>query len=398
VQTKAHENAPHDRAVPTPRRTRVLVVSHLYPASPEDTAGVFVREQVEAVAEHVDVTVVIGRYGIPTAHRTELSANLTTIEVPLPKLPARFAAAGVLRAVPAYRRAVEGVIADSLQPFDIVHAHFGAPDGIAAIGAARTFHLPCVVTMHGADYNRQLQYPVIGSMVGRRLATADRIIAVSPAIAEGMRARFGLDARRVPLLHNGYNERDVHFHDASRRRNLLFVGTLSERKNPEALVAAFAQVAPEFAADLVLVGDGPLRARLEDQVRKLGLVDRVHLAGQRPHWEIDEMLAEAVALVLPSSSEGMPIVVNEALASGTPVIASRLPGTEVQVTSDSMGRLVPAGDVNALAQALRVALGSTWDHAAIARQCGIPSWSEYAKTLEALYSEVLAKRRGNPVT
>ncbi len=366
----------------TPRRLRVLVVSHMYPRSETDTLGIFVREQVESLSVLADVSVVVGRYG-NLSDATSEQPHITQVSLPLRRgLPSVFRVAMAVR--PYYRKALR--VAEETGPYDIVHAHYGVPDAVVGVRLGRALGVPTVVTLHGSDFNRQFAFPFVGRAYSRQVAQADAIIGVSEAIATGMQQTHPSARGRVLHLANGYSSAEIHPHPIRCPRYLLFVGSLTPRKHPDVLLEAFARIADHTDLDLVLVGDGPMAGPLVSRARELGIAARVRFEGFRAHTELDSYLAEAAALVLPSTSEGMPIVVNEALASGTPVVASRLPGIEQQVRSDEWGILVPPADVDCLVDALLEAVTRRWDYAQISALCGVPSWDDYARSLVHLYS------------
>lgn len=376
------------------QRLRVLLVSHLYPQGESSTYGIFVAEQARALAKLADVTVVVGRFGGQETTERLSSAGLRVVEVPLPgfgRLPSGITMA---RAVAPYARHVRRIAGTGSSRFDICHAHFGFPDGYVGVRHALREGLPSVVTLHGDDFNRQIVRPFVGPVIAKTLLRANRVVCVSPAMVAPLLRRSAEAPDRIAFIPNGYDSNDISAHTDRTPRYFLFVGGLHERKNPETLIRAYGSVADRTTHDLVIVGDGPLRERLPRVVHELGLEDRVRLEGPQPHSRLDGYLAEAAALVLPSASEGMPIVVNEALASGTPVIASRLPGTEAQVKDARFGVLIQPGDADDLARALLTVNDGTWDYAAIARESGVIDWDEYAGILIDMYRDILAQRSG----
>ena len=129
-----------------------------------------------------------------------------------------------------------------------------------------------------------------------------------------------------------------------------FAGRLMAAKALDVGLEALARV-PDVA--LVVVGDGPDRARLEGRTRELGLDSRVRFLGARSRDDVIRMLYAVDAAVLPSRWENFPHLVVEALAVGTPVIASAVGGVPELVRDGENGLLVPAGDVEALASAIR---------------------------------------------
>lgn len=372
-------------------RLRVLVVSHLYPPDNRSPAGIFVRDQVQALSSQADVLVVAGRFGtLAAGGRVPAgSTGPAVVEVQLPWPRWLPSAARVAWLVPQYYRKALKAAQESAGAFDLIHAHFGVPDGVVGVMLGRALSIPVVVTLHGSDFTHQIARPLVGRMVGRWLAKADRIIGVSVQIADGMRAMFSLSDEQVLHIPNGYNHAHITVSEQRTPKHFLFVGSLIPRKNPDVLLEAYALVAKQTTLDLAVVGDGPMMLQLKAQADRLGISSRVHFEGQRENTAVDGYLADAAALVLPSSREGMPIIINEALASGTPVVATRLPGIEQQVRSGRFGYLVPVNDSTALAAAMLEAARSSWDYGRIARESGVVSWVEYADMLIDLYRSLV---------
>jgi teichuronic acid biosynthesis glycosyltransferase TuaC len=174
----------------------------------------------------------------------------------------------------------------------------------------------------------------------------------------------------------------------SEARLVLFVGWLAPLKGLPELVAAFSQVRREFVnAELVCIGEGPLKQMLcatapGDGVRALGAKTSV---------EIADWLGACDMLCLPSRSEGCPNVVVEALASGRPVIATRVGGIP-ELVDDRSGILVPFGDSSKLASAICEGLKRKWDEDGIASR-KTRSWDDVADETYAVCLEVLAERK-----
>jgi len=159
---------------------------------------------------------------------------------------------------------------------------------------------------------------------------------------------------------------------------VLFVGHLAPVKGPDRLIAAWKAVleaAPDAA--LWIVGAGPLRRRLEARVRQLGLGASVSFLGAKPHREIPGLMRAARCLCLPSRSEGMPNVVLEALACGTPVVATDVGEVPALLKDGENGILVDSKVENVsarLAQALIAALRAAWSPEAVSRSVEGLSW------------------------
>lgn len=159
------------------------------------------------------------------------------------------------------------------------------------------------------------------------------------------------DAARTVVIPNAVDVASVPRSRPDRRGRplILAVGRLKAPKDFVTLVRALRSL-PPGSFDAVIVGEGPDRSRLEEEIRGLGLEHRVRLAGERR--DVPELLAAADLFVLSSASEGMPVSVLEAMAAGLPVVASRVGGVPEQVADGVTGLLVEARDPDQLAAAL----------------------------------------------
>jgi glycosyltransferase involved in cell wall biosynthesis len=137
-------------------------------------------------------------------------------------------------------------------------------------------------------------------------------------------------------------------------RTVLCIGRMVQDKGHMVLLEALARASEEGCElRLVLAGDGALRGRIERRIDELGLRDRVEITGWIPEAEIRRRLLESRALVLTSFAEGLPVVIMEAMALGRPVLSTLIAGIPELVRPGENGWLVPAGDVEAAAVALK---------------------------------------------
>jgi teichuronic acid biosynthesis glycosyltransferase TuaC len=382
--------APDRRGPHRTSRPAILVLSHLFPSSESPGRGSFVEEQCRALQEHCDITVVTGRWDV--SERTEdPTGPIRTIAVPL-RAPDRLpSAARVAAVIPRYMRATLEEIRRLGSPPDLIHAHFALPDGVTAVRAGRSAGVPVVVTLHGSDFNRQMSRPLFGTLLVNQIARADAVIAVSRQIAEGFAARAPRAVDRVEFIPNGYDADLIRYETKLQPDEFLFVGSLTPVKNPLVLVEAFARIASRTTRGLTMIGEGHLRPEIERAISDLGVSDRVRLLGRVPHDRLQPYFRNAVALVLPSRSEGMPLVVIESLATGTPVVASAVGAIPDLVEPGRSGLLVTPGDVDGLAEALLEADGAEWNNAAIAEKAPVIDWAENARHVVALYEKVLRR-------
>jgi glycosyltransferase involved in cell wall biosynthesis len=219
-----------------------------------------------------------------------------------------------------------------------------APDG-AVLGR------PGPVERRFRRFKAPLQI-ALGTLTAR---LADRVLAPSAATAAEVGRDYGVAS--VGVLPNVTGGLAVAPAGAAPEAEgaagcLLFVGRLRIRKGLEVLLTALAGAGGAGLPPLVVAGDGEHRGSLEALAQRLGVAHRVRFLGRCGAGEVRALLAGAGALVVPSTYEGMPLVVLEAMEAGVPVVASRVSGIPEVVVDGETGWLVPPEDPAALAAAL----------------------------------------------
>jgi glycosyltransferase involved in cell wall biosynthesis len=254
---------------------------------------------------------------------------------------------------------------------DHVHAHFANHPTTAAMLIAELLGLPFSFTAHAWDIfvaKNQVLLP-------EKLARARVAVTCTEFNADFLRRfRGGDGARRIAMHYHGIQRWEAPA-DPREPRMVVAVGSLAEKKGFRVLLDACARLRDgNVPFRCVIVGEGPLRARLESQIRRLRLAGDVTLLGARPHEEVMRLLARAAVFVMPSvrardgEMDGIPNVVLEALSVATPVIATRLSAIPEVVRHGETGRLVPPGDDQALAEAIAATLREPEPARAMARR------------------------------
>lgn len=235
---------------------------------------------------------------------------------------------------------------------DILHTHGFKADVLGYL-ATRGLPIRLVSTIHGwsADESRLIRfYETVSRAFLKRF---DCVYPLSPALLQTLRQR-GFDPLKLRLILNSVDLSGVNFRVTPRNSldhfSLLFVGRICRPKGVFDLVEAFSLAKLPATSHLYIVGDGEDLEELKTVIYDLDLTDKVTLAGASS--SVPEYLADSHVLVLPSYAEGIPRVVMEAFAAGTPVIGTDIPGIRQLVEDEVTGLLAPAGDTGALARAI----------------------------------------------
>jgi N-acetyl-alpha-D-glucosaminyl L-malate synthase BshA len=260
---------------------------------------------------------------------------------------------------PPYSLALAGrmVTVAREQGLDLLHVHYAVPNAISAVLARQIVaprSLPVVTTLHGTDVT------LVGSDESYRVTTrwgieqSDAVTAVSQWLCEEARQRFDL-SRRIEVIPNFVDGRRFTRQTPRARRwgtngdpLLVHVSNFRPVKRLVDVVAIFERICAEVpAARLLLVGEGPDRGGVEERCRRSAAAERIAFAG--PVVEVEDVLAEADLLLLPSETESFGLAALEALASEVPVVASRTGGLPEVVEDGVHGLLFPVGDIEAMA-------------------------------------------------
>lgn len=382
-------------------KLRVLSLSTLYPNDLTPNFGVFVERQMAAVAARGDVDLVmVNPIGLPpfplSLHsryrplrdmaRIELRNGVDVSRPRFMLLPgtggrfnARFEASGVL---PLARRL------HAQAPFDLVDAQFFYPDGPAALRVARALGLPCSIKARGADVHFWGHASGTAQQVRDAARNADGLLAVSGGLADEL-VTLGAQRECITLHRTGLDRTVFRPLDRADSRAklglpahgsvLVCVGALIERKGQTYAIEALAQLP---GAMLLLAGSGPDEAELRLAAARMGVVDRVRFLGPVPHNDLPVVLSAADVFVLPTRSEGLANAWVEALACGTPVVTTPIPGAQELLTEPAYG-LMTERNAGAIAKAIDELLAAPPPREAVVAGAAAFSWEANAEALVA---------------
>ena len=282
---------------------------------------------------------------------------------------------------------------------DVIDAHYVYPDGVAAVMLGRRFGLPVTITARGSDVTQLPDFPVPRARIVDAISRADALISVSAALGERL-VELGAAPSNVHVLRNGIDLAQFRPVDGSAVRAeigisaetklLVSVGHLIERKRNSLTIAALPSLP---GVHLALVGDGPERAALQAQAQRLGVAERVHLLGARPHHALAAYYAAGDAMVLASSREGWANVLLESMACGTPVIASNIPGNPEVVQMPEAGLIMRENSGIGIAEAARTLFADPPNRAATRAYAERFGWDETTEGQLRVFHSVLDERR-----
>ena len=240
-----------------------------------------------------------------------------------------------------------------------LHAHFATAPAAVTRLASRWAKVPYTFTAHAKDIFHESVRP---EDLQRKLEDAAAVITVSDYNRDYLTGAYGAAAERVQRLYNGLDLAEFRYASPRERPPwIAAVGRLVEKKGFADLIEACAILRArgggvDFRCDIV--GTGPLEPVLQDLVQRHGLVGRVQLLGPRPRCEVIEHIRGAAVLAAPcivgsdGDRDGLPTVLLEAMALGTPCVATSVTGIPELLTPGDAGLVVPERDPPALAMAL----------------------------------------------
>lgn len=240
---------------------------------------------------------------------------------------------------------------------DVVHTHLVHGDFYGALGA-KAAGAALVSTKHNDDRFRTGPFRFVERALARR---AGRVIAITDALRRFCVERVGLPEEKVEVIHYGLDALPEPWGPGlelplpERARVLLAVARLTEQKGVDVAVRALAKIRErEPRAVLVVLGEGPERARLEALARELGVADALFLPGRT--GDVAAVLRRAELVVHPARWEGFGLALLEAMLAARPVVATRVSSAPEIVADGETGLLVPPDDASALAEAVSALL------------------------------------------
>lgn len=388
---------------------KLLTISSLYPNNKDPKHGVFVETRLKHLVKHYpDIKPVViapvpwfpfshkifGEYGRYAGVEYQEERNGIQVFHPkylvLPKigmyLTPKFMAWSLSRCIKRLKKAG--------YEFDVIDGHYFYPDGVAICKVAEQFNLPFTCTARGTDINLIPEYPKARAMIQKVFRRASHMMAVCQALSNEM-INIGAETSKVTTLRNGVDL--ALFQPSNNQQQLslktslnietplvISVGWLIERKGHHLVIEAMKSI-PN--ATLVIAGDGPDLSKLKALSKSLGVDDRIEFLGVLSQPELNKWFQAADVSVLASSREGWANVLLESMASGTPVVATKVWGTPEVVQNDTAGVLVERSSDD-IAQGIKAVLNQDVDREAVRQYAEHFDWQLTSDGQYKIFQEI----------
>ena len=391
----------------------VLVFSSLFPSRVAPKNGLFIRERMFRVGSHANLTVVSpvpwfpGQQLIrifkkdyrPQPDKVEVQQGIAVY------FPRFLSVPGVFRRLDAFMmylgslRLIARLTKE--QNIEIIDSHFTYPDGLAATLLAQKLGLKSTITLRGTEIPHS-------SVSGRRQQLlrawkqADRIFSVSDSLRKHAIA-LGAEANKLKVIGNGIDTKKFKPIDKLHAKKsldidsdtyvLITVGGLVERKGFHRVVECLPDLLKEYPKLVYLIvgganAEGNYRAQISALAEELGVTDHVRFLGALEPEDLSLPLSAADAFVLSSSNEGWANVILEAMACGTPVVATDVGGNAEVITSEELGYIIPYGDPQSLLAAIKRALLRDWNTAVLTEYAHENHWDNRISLILEEYSRL----------
>ena len=285
---------------------------------------------------------------------------------------------------------------------DAVLSYWAHPDGECGLRAGRMFNAPSAVIVGGSDVLLLPKDPVRGECVRRVLSESATVITVSDGLRQAC-LELGIPAQRVRTIRQGIDPQVFYPGDQAEARARLglsvpvgetlavWVGRMVGLKRVDVLILACRMLKERGQRVRVcLLGDGPCRAAWEQLAASAGITDQIQFVGPVGHDRLADWYRAADLTVLCSESEGLPNVLRESVACGTPFVSTDI-GSIREIAEPQFAELVPVADVEALARGIATVISG--NHSPAAKQFVARSWSETARDTISLLEELIARQK-----
>ena len=360
----------------------LTVITNLYPLPWEPNRATFNRQQFELLKDDYQLSILI-----PIAfpdwfkHRKQIKQSAELRYVPyfyLPKIGRRFYSVTMFLSILLH----SGLWLKKRKP-SIILASWAFPEAVAASWLSRLYNAKFFFKVHGSDINLHGKIPARAKQIVSAADKAQGILSVSKALARELFA-MGVSKEKVHVIYNGVDHDKFGPCYPSNKTTdyILYIGNLKHDKGVIELIDGFGQISRQFPnLHLVFAGSGAMKKTLATFAQTHHIENKVTFLGNIAHSQLPAWLSNAKVLCLPSYNEGVPNVVLESMAAGTPVLATCVGGIPEVVDESICGKLIPPKDAKAVAKGLSELLTRQWSREKIQQHGSQFTWQKNKKLL-----------------
>ncbi len=384
----------------------ILFVSETFPDAAHPACGTYNLALCSELARQHSVKVISPRSWVDVVRGRRFQADQTVRDSGLEVLyPTRWYTPGFAQS--RYGGQMWWSIRSALRTLtrnwkpDAVLSYWAHPDGECGLRAGQLFDAPSAVIVGGSDVLLLPKDRVRGECVRRVLRDSDTVITVSDGLRDAC-LQLGIPDERVRTIRQGIDPRTFHAGDQAKARSrvgltlatdekmAVWVGRMVGLKRVDLLIQA-CRILKDSGQRVrfCLLGDGPCRSEWEQLAISEGVADQIQFVGPVGHDRLADWYRAADLTVLCSESEGLPNVLRESVACGTPFVSTDV-GSIREIAEPQFADLVPVNDAAALARGIQMVILGT--HANAAKRFVARPWSEAARDTLALFEELISRQ------
>jgi len=371
-------------------KEKITIITNLYPLPWEPNRATFNRQQFSLLDENYDKSILV-----PVAfiewfkNRKQIKQAENLRFVPYfypPKLGRRFYSLFLFLSIILH----SGNWLRKKRN-DILLASWAYPEAVTTSWLSKLYNCRFYFKVHGSDINFHSNYPARARQIVNAANKADGILSVSQDLKTKM-IKLGIEKQKITVIYNGINH-DLFGTKQNRTINkdyILYVGNLKQAKGVFELLDGFNQIHERFPnLHLIFAGSGEQKNKLINTTEKYGLSDKVEFLGSVNHDTLPGLMQYATLIALPSYNEGVPNVLLESMACGTPVLATAVGGIPEIINQDICGVLIAEKNSDAVALGLQDILIRKWSYEKIVEHSKQFTWQKNQQQLIKLISNII---------
>jgi glycosyltransferase involved in cell wall biosynthesis len=343
------------------KKSSLVIITNLFPLPWEPNRATFNRQQFEQLDTEFEKSILVPvAFTEWFAHRKKIKQTEKLRYVPyfyLPKIGRRFYSLFMFLSILLH----SGWWLINKKP-KIILASWAFPEAVAASWLSKLFKCRFFFKVHGSDINLHGKIPARAKQIVSAANRAQGILSVSKALANEL-VKMGVNHEKIQVIYNGVNHEKfgLDYPAKNQNRYILYIGNLKRDKGVMELIEGFNQIKDRHRdLHLVYAGSGAMHDNLVNYSNEHHISEKVTFLGNVDHSDLPAWLSNASALCLPSYNEGVPNVVLESMAAGTPVLATNVGGIPEVVDESICGKLIPPRNANAVASGLNDLLNHQW--------------------------------------